>query len=66
MFPTPIERTSIVTRSAYRIGPCRHRLIFWLIPLLGVMLTALRGPGDITAGNLWGLPSQWMLFNQYA
>ena len=59
MFPTPIERTSIVTRSAYRII-LSASLILWLIPLLGVMLTALRGPGDITAGNLWGLPSQWM------
>ena len=59
MFPTPIERTSIVTRSAYHII-LPASLILWLIPLLGVMLTALRGPGDITAGNLWGLPSQWM------
>ena len=32
-------------------------LIIWLIPLLGVMMTALRGAGDITAGNLWGVPS---------
>ena len=61
MFPTPIEKTSSVTRSAYRIA-LPLSLIIWLVPLLGVMLTAMRGPGDITAGNLWGLPTQWMFF----
>lgn len=61
MFPTPIEKTSSVTRSAYRIA-LPLSLIIWLVPLLGVMLTAMRGPGDITAGNLWGLPIQWMFF----
>ena len=62
MFPTPIEKTSSVTRSAYRIA-LPLSLIIWLVPLLGVMLTAMRGPGDITAGNLWGLPTQWMFFS---
>ena len=61
MFPTPIEKTSSVTRSAYRIA-LPLSLVIWLVPLLGVMLTAMRGPGDITAGNLWGLPTQWMFF----
>lgn len=61
MFPTPIERTSGFTRSAYRIA-LPVSLLIWLVPLLGVMVTAMRGPGDITAGNLWGLPSQWMFF----
>ena len=61
MFPTPIEQTSGFTRSAYRIA-LPLSLFIWLVPLLGVMLTAMRGPGDITAGNLWGLPSQWMFF----
>ena len=43
MFPTPIEKTSSVTRSAYRIA-LPLSLIIWLVPLLGVMLTAMRGP----------------------
>lgn len=60
MFPTPIEKTSGFVRSAYRVA-LPISLFIWLVPLLGVMLTAMRGPGDITAGNLWGLPSQWML-----
>ena len=37
-------------------------LIIWLVPLLGVMMTALRGASDITSGNLWGLPTEWMFF----
>ena len=61
MFPTPIEKTSGFMRTAYRIA-LPLSLLIWLVPLLGVMLTAMRGPGDITAGNLWGLPSQWMFF----
>lgn len=61
MFPTPIEKTSGFVRSAYRVA-LPLSLFIWLVPLLGVMLTAMRGPGDITAGNLWGVPSQWMLF----
>ena len=61
MFPTPIEKTSGFMQSAYRIA-LPLSLLIWLVPLLGVMLTAMRGPGDITAGNLWGLPSQWMFF----
>lgn len=60
MFPTPIEKTSGFVRSAYRVA-LPISLFIWLVPLLGVMLTAMRGPGDITAGNLWGVPSQWML-----
>ena len=50
MFPTPIEKTSGFVRSAYRVV-LPLSLFIWLVPLLGVMLTAMRGPGDITAGN---------------
>ena len=64
MFPTPIEKTSSVTRSAYRIA-LPLSLIIWLVPLLGVMLTAMRGPGDITAGNLWAAHTM-DVFCQYA
>lgn len=58
MFPTPIEKASPVKRNFYKIA-LPIALLIWLVPLLGVMMTALRGPGDITAGNLWGLPTEW-------
>lgn len=61
MFPTPIEKTGVFLRVTYRIA-LPVSLVIWLIPLIGVMLTALRGAGDITMGNLWGLPSEWLFF----
>ena len=61
MFPTPIEKTGVLSRVTYRIA-LPVSLVIWLIPLIGVMLTALRGAGDITMGNLWGLPSEWLFF----
>ena len=63
MFPTPIEKASIFSRISYKIA-VPIALVIWLVPLLGVMMTALRGPGDITAGNLWGMPSE-MMFATY-
>ncbi len=65
MFPTPIEKTSRSTRFSYKIA-VPISLVIWLIPLLGVMMTALRGPGDITAGNLWGLPTDFRLLENLA
>jgi multiple sugar transport system permease protein len=60
MFPTPIENASRLWRTTYQVI-LPLALIIWLIPLIGVMLTAIRGGNDITLGNLWGLPSQWMV-----
>ena len=60
MFPTPIEKASPFSRISYKVA-VPIALIIWLVPLLGVMMTALRGAGDITAGNLWGMPSQFQL-----
>ena len=62
MFPTPIEKAGPFSRSTYRIA-LPILLIIWLIPLIGVMMTAMRGPGDITNGNLWGVPSSWEFGN---
>ena len=64
MFPTPIQKSGPVGRNLYRIG-LPIALLVWLVPLLGVMMTAMRGPGDITAGNLWGVPSEWALFTNF-
>lgn len=61
MFPTPIQKAGALSRMTYRIA-LPVSLVIWLIPLIGVMLTALRGAADITMGNLWGLPSEWLFF----
>lgn len=65
MFPTPIQKSGPVGRNLYRVG-LPIALLVWLVPLLGVMMTAMRGPGDITAGNLWGVPSEWALFTNFS
>ncbi len=65
MFPTPIERASGPTRWLYQAAQ-PISLVVWLLPIIAVMLTSLRGQGDLTAGNYWGMPSEWMLIENYS
>ena len=55
MFPTPIERTHIVTRIIYRIA-LPIAVVVWLLPLIAILITSIRGNQDIIAGNYWGWP----------
>ena len=64
MFPTPIEQTSAPTRWLYKVG-LPLSLLFWLLPLIAVALTSIRGAADLTAGNYWGLPSEWRISENY-
>jgi multiple sugar transport system permease protein len=64
MFPTPIEKASAPTRLLYKVV-LPISLVVWLLPIIAVMLTSLRGQGDLAAGNYWGVPSQWMLIENY-
>jgi multiple sugar transport system permease protein len=65
MFPTPIEKASAPTRWLYKVA-LPISLVVWLLPIIAVMLTSLRGQGDLTVGNYWGLPSKWMLIENYS
>jgi multiple sugar transport system permease protein len=65
MFPTPIEKVSAPTRLLYKVA-LPISLVVWLLPIIAVMLTSLRSQGDLTAGNYWGMPSQWMLLENYS
>ena len=56
MFPTPIQKTSPLTQSAYKIL-LPIALVLWLLPLLGVAVTSVRPAGDLAAGNYFGIPS---------
>jgi multiple sugar transport system permease protein len=60
MFPTPLQQARPWVRGLYRIA-LPAALLLWLLPLAAVALTALRGAGDLAAGNHWGWPSEWML-----
>ncbi len=64
MFPTPIEKTSTSTQTFYKIA-LPLALILWLLPLIAVALTSVRSAGDITAGNYWGWPTSFNLFENY-
>ena len=56
MFPIPIQKRPLINRISYKIL-VPVSLFIWLIPLIGIMLTSIRGLGYITAGNYCGLPS---------
>ena len=56
MFPTPIEKTSPATQTAYRIA-LPLSLLLWLLPLLAVALTSVRSIEDLNRGNFWGWPT---------
>lgn len=56
MFPTPLERRSRLWQQSYR-ALVPFALLFWLLPLLGVMLFSIKPAGDFSAGSYWALPS---------
>ncbi|PYF84630.1 MULTISPECIES: carbohydrate ABC transporter permease [Marinomonas] len=64
MFPTPIEKRSLPFNLSYRAAVW-IALALWLLPLVAVLLTSARSTADINAGNYWGIPSEWMLFENY-
>jgi multiple sugar transport system permease protein len=65
MFPTPIDKASAPTRWLYKVA-LPISMVVWLLPIIAVMLTSIRGQGDLTAGNYWGMPSEWMLIENYS
>jgi multiple sugar transport system permease protein len=64
MFPTPIEKKSLPFNMTYRVA-IWVALFLWLLPLIAVLMTSARSVADINAGNYWGIPSEWMLFENY-
>ncbi|SMG53729.1 carbohydrate ABC transporter permease [Paraburkholderia susongensis] len=64
MFPTPIAQTTQPVQWLYRVA-LPVSLVVWLLPLIAIVLTSLRGPADILAGNYWGMPTQWHVESNY-
>lgn len=64
MFPTPLSKKGPLANISYRVA-LPVALVMWLLPLAAVLLTASRSIADINAGNYWGLPSEWMLFENF-
>lgn len=65
MFPTPIERTGPIVRNVYRIV-LPLVLLLWLLPMIAVLVTSIRGNADIIAGNYWGWPTEFKLIHNYS
>lgn len=64
MFPTPIEKTAPAVRVIYKIS-LPIVLIVWLLPMIAVLLTSMRGNADIIAGNYWGWPTEIKALENY-
>ncbi|MFT2110991.1 carbohydrate ABC transporter permease [Marinomonas sp. 2405UD68-3] len=64
MFPTPIEKLSSSVNISYRVA-IWIALLLWLLPMAAVLLTSARSVADINAGNYWGIPSEWMIIENY-
>jgi multiple sugar transport system permease protein len=64
MFPTPIERTRPLTRVVYRTA-LPVLLLLWLLPMIAILVTSIRGNADIIAGNYWGWPREFNLIENY-
>jgi multiple sugar transport system permease protein len=64
MFPTPIHRNNLTAQWLYRVL-VMIALAIWLLPLIAIALTSIRGPADINMGNYWGMPSQWKIAENY-
>ena len=64
MFPRPIERSKRAVRYAFQ-SFLPVALFFWLLPLLAIFLTSVRGAKDINTGNLFGWPSKSQFIENY-
>lgn len=65
MFPRPIPETEPVRRALYA-AMVAVVLVAWLAPLGAILLTSARSAADVMSGNLWGWPTQFALFDNYA
>jgi multiple sugar transport system permease protein len=64
MYPSPVSQRAVHVRIGYRILLYAAMLI-WMLPLIAIMMTAIRPQSDLLAGNYWGAPSQFALLANY-
>lgn len=65
MFPAPIEKSSAATQTAYKVA-LPFALLIWLLPLIAIFLTSIRPASDINTGNVFGIPSEFNLIENYS
>ena len=64
MFPYPIAKSTPRFRIAYQAF-LPIALILWLLPLIAIFLTSVRGSKDINTGNIFGWPTEFKMFENY-
>ena len=64
MYPRPVTELSVPIRVSYRIA-LYAAMLMWAAPLIAIMMTAVRPASDLLAGNYWGRPSYFALFDNY-
>jgi multiple sugar transport system permease protein len=64
MFPTPIDQASPPVRLLYKVA-LPIALVVWLLPIIAVAVTSIRGQADLANGNYWGWPTDWNALQNY-
>ncbi|WP_029030990.1 carbohydrate ABC transporter permease [Salinarimonas rosea] len=64
MFPTPVQKTSSVTRLSYQ-ALLPVALVLWLLPLIAVAVFSIRPDADFANANYWGWPSSFSFAENY-
>ncbi|MEM9732306.1 MAG: carbohydrate ABC transporter permease [Pseudomonadota bacterium] len=65
MFPRPIEKSGPFSRVSYNVM-VPIALFIWLLPLIAIFMTSIRPESDITSGNVFGWPTDFLLIENYA
>ena len=65
MFPRPIEQATGQRRFLYKVM-LPVSLFIWLLPLLAIFMTSIRSAKDINTGNVFGWPTSFEMFANYA
>ncbi|MEP0520746.1 MAG: carbohydrate ABC transporter permease [Hyphomicrobiales bacterium] len=65
MFPAPIEKSSGGIQLGYKLA-LPVALFVWLLPLLAIFMTSIRPLSDINTGNVFGVPSEFAMFENYS
>ncbi len=64
MFPTPIQKASTGRQFSYNVM-VPIALFLWLLPIIAIFLTSIRPEADIASGNVFGVPSDFLLIENY-
>ncbi|MFK8034267.1 MAG: carbohydrate ABC transporter permease [Hyphomicrobiales bacterium] len=65
MFPAAIEKSSTGVQISYKLA-LPFALFIWLLPLLAIFMTSIRPLEDISTGNVFGIPSDFNMIENYS